>query len=68
MEKVVLEQVLVTGLPLYEMQQLFHLTGQYSDIRISSSPCCRANGCPATPVPMNRTSTPSFSRVYQRRL
>ncbi|HHY52039.1 MAG TPA: cupin domain-containing protein [Clostridiales bacterium] len=35
MEKVVLEQVPVTGLPLYEMQQLFHLTGNYSDIRIS---------------------------------
>ncbi len=35
MEKVTLDQIPVTGLPLYEMQQLFHLTGTYSDIKIS---------------------------------
>lgn len=35
MEKITLDQVAVTGLPLYEMQQLFQLSGEYSDIKIS---------------------------------
>lgn len=35
MEKIALKDVAITGLPLYEMQQLFHLKGSYEDIKIS---------------------------------
>ncbi len=35
MEKIILDDVPVTGLPLYEMQELFALKGSYSKIKIS---------------------------------
>lgn len=35
MEKVSLNSIPVTGLPLYEMQRLFHITESCSDVKIS---------------------------------
>ena len=35
MEKVKLDQIPVTGLPLYEMQQLFKTSGSFTDVRIT---------------------------------
>lgn len=35
MEKIILKDVPVTGLPLYEMQELFSARGSYSKIKVS---------------------------------
>lgn len=35
MKKLSLDNIPVTGLPLYEMQQLFHITESFSDVKIS---------------------------------
>jgi hypothetical protein len=64
MEKISLDQIPVTGLPLYEMQQLFRAAGNYSEVKISyiTSPRNRVpvwDGC------IHETNNRSFwSRVY----
>lgn len=60
MEKIVLKDVPIRGLPLYEMQELFHLEGSYQDIKLSAITLLPGQRVPKTGTGVHKEDEYSF--------
>ncbi len=60
MEKISLDQIPVTGLPLYEMRQLFRASGNFSDVKISYITLLPGNRVPVSGTGVHQEDEYSF--------